>query len=364
MPERVVVAMSGGVDSSVALLKVLEAGYEAIGVTMKLWEYRDVGGQLLGESNCCPLEAINDAREVCVSLGVPHYTLDFQDVFRTQVVDNFVDEYLGGRTPNPCVRCNSYVKWDALIEQADQLGADKIATGHYARIEIGPDSRPRLLKGIDAHKDQSYVLWGITRDTLNRTLLPLGHMTKDQVRTEARDHSLATANVPESQDICFVPDNDYRRFLDENARDQLAEVGAGEIVDEGGRVMGGHPGYPFFTIGQRKGLGIAHPAPLYVKSLDPETNQVTVATRSALLGDTCEVNRVNWLVDPPTAPVQIHARIRYNSAGAPARLIPTADTFRLEFEQPQLAITVGQSAAFYDDDILMGGGVICRNLDT
>ena len=364
MPARVVVAMSGGVDSAVALLKVLEAGYEAIGVTMKLWEYRDVGGQLLGESNCCPLEAINDAREVCVSLGVPHYTLDFQDVFRAQVIDNFVDEYMAGRTPNPCVRCNSYVKWDALIEQADQLGAGKIATGHYARIETGPGGQPRLLRGIDAHKDQSYVLWGIPRDTLSRTLLPLGRMTKDQVRTEARDQGLVTADVPESQDLCFVADNDYRRFLDEQAGDRLAAVGAGEIVDEGGQVMGHHPGYPFFTIGQRKGLGIAHPEPLYVKSLDPATNQVVVADRSALWGDACGVDRVNWLVDPPTEPVWVQARIRYNAAGAPAQLIPAGDTIRLEFEQPQLAITVGQSAAFYDDDILMGGGVICRKLDT
>ena len=361
--ERVVVAMSGGVDSSVALLKVLEAGYEAIGITMKLWEYRAVGGELLGESNCCPVDAINDARDVCVSLGVPHYTLDFQDVFRTQVIDNFVEEYLGGRTPNPCVRCNSYVKWDALIDQADQLGADKIATGHYARIEADDDGQPRILKGADAHKDQSYVLWGIPRATLSRTLLPLGNITKDQVRQVAREHDLATAEVPESQDICFVADNDYRRFLQTQAEERLVGIGPGEIVDEGGHVMGQHPGYPFFTVGQRKGLGIANKEPLYVKSLEPAENRVTVAARPALLDSGCEVDSVNWLVDPPAAPLRIQARIRYNSAGAPARLIPTGDTVRLEFDQPQLAITVGQSAVFYDGDILLGGGVIRRKFD-
>ena len=358
MSSRVIVALSGGVDSSVALLKVLGAGYEAVGVTMKLWEYHDVGGRLIGESSCCPIEGINDARDVCISLGVPHYTLDFQDVFRTTVVDDFVDEYLKGRTPNPCVRCNSYVKWGALLDQADRLDAEKIATGHYARIETGPDGQPRLLKGVDARKDQSYVLWGIPRQTLARTLLPLGGMTKDQVRQAARDHGLATAEAPESQEICFVTDNDYRRFLNEYANGRLAEIGEGEIVDETGRLVGRHSGYVYFTIGQRRGLGIAHREPLYVKSLDPAGNRITVAPRSALLGSVCEVGNLNWLVDPPANPLHVHARVRYNSTGAPARLIPAGGTLRLEFEEPQLAITPGQSAVFYDGDVLMGGGVI------
>ena len=358
MPSRVIVALSGGVDSSVALLKILEAGYEAVGVTMKLWEYGVVGGRPVSESACCSVESINNARGVCVSLDVPHYTLDFRDVFRATVVDDFVDEYLKGRTPNPCVRCNSRVKWGALLDQANQLGAGMIATGHYARIETGPDGKPRLLKGVDASKDQSYVLWGIPRETLARTLLPLGGMTKDQVRQAARDHGLVTAEVPESQEICFVADNDYRRFLREYADGQLAEVGEGTIVNETGQVMGRHPGYVNFTVGQRRGLGIAHREPLYVKSLEPVANRITVAPRSALLGSTCEVGSLNWLVDPPAAPMQVNARIRYNSPGAPAQLMPDKKRVLLEFEKPQLAITPGQSAVFYDGDILMGGGVI------
>ncbi len=359
MSEHVIVAMSGGVDSSVALLKVLEAGHQAIGVTMKLWAYRDMGG-VTRESGCCPLEAINDAREVCVSLGVPHYTLDFQDVFRAQVVDNFVDEYLAGRTPNPCIRCNSLIKWDALIKQADQLGAGKIATGHYARIEPGPDRQPRLLKGVDARKDQSYALWGIPRDTLSRTLLPLGNMTKDLVREVAREHDLPTARTPESQDIRFVPDDDYRRFLSEYANGRLANIGEGEIVDEKGAVIGRHPGYAFYTIGQRRGLGIAHSEPLYVRELDPAANRITVAPQPALMSTICEVHQLNWLVNPPAGPVPVHAWVRYNSAGAPARLIPLGNAIRLEFQEPQLAITPGQSAVFYDGKVLLGGGIIRR----
>ena len=362
MSKRVIVAMSGGVDSSVALLKVLEAGYEAVGVTMKLWEYRDVGGHPpaggAGASNCCSVAAVNDAREVCVSQGVPHYTLDFKEVFRARVVDDFVSEYLAGRTPNPCVRCNSYVKWDALIVQAERLGADMIATGHYARIETGPAGEPRLLKGVDARKDQSYALWGIPRETLARTLLPLGRMTKEQVRRAAREHGLATADVPESQDICFVTDNDYRRFLSERANGRLSEAGAGEIVNEQGHVLGRHPGYAFFTIGQRRGLGIAGGQPLYVKSLDPAANRITVGPRSALLGSVCEVKQVNWLVEAPSAPRRVEAHLRYNSAGAPALLSPLDGEVRLEFEAPQLAITPGQSAVFYDGDVLLGGGII------
>ncbi len=364
MSTRVLVAMSGGVDSSVALLKVLEAGYEAIGVTMKLWEYRDVGGNLIGESNCCPVEAINDARDVCVSLGVPHYTLDFQDVFRALVVDNFVDEYLAGRTPNPCVRCNSFVKWDALITQADQLGAPFIATGHYARIDTGPDGTCRLLKGKDQSKDQSYVLWAIPRQTLDRTLFPLGQMTKPQVRQTAREHHLATAEAPDSQDICFVADGDYRRFLRENAPDRLAAVGIGEIVNEEGLVVGNHNGYPDFTLGQRRGLGLSNPEPLYVKALDPVQNRITVAPRAALFKTHCQVGQLNWLVESPSSEIQVMGRVRYNGSGAPARLIPNgATTVRLEFDEPQLAITPGQSAVFYDDQVLLGGGVIQAESD-
>lgn len=358
MPERAVVAMSGGVDSSVALLKVLEAGYDAIGVTMKLWEYRDTGGNLLGESTCCPVDAINNARDVCVSNGVPHYTLDFQEVFQQTVIDNFVEEYFRGRTPNPCVRCNSYVKWDALLRQADQLGAHIIATGHYARIADGSDGKPRLLRGKDPYKDQSYMLWGISRDTLARTFFPLGDMTKAQVRQTARDKDLISAETSESQEICFITDNDYARFLISQGNGRLPDLENGEIVDESGRVIGTHRGYPFYTVGQRRGLGIAHTEPLYVKELNPAANQIKVAPQASLYSTLCFVENLNWLVDEPSVPVQVHAQIRYNSAGAPARLTPEGNYFRLEFQEPQLAVTPGQSAVFYDNEVVMGGGII------
>jgi tRNA-specific 2-thiouridylase len=358
MPNRVIVAMSGGVDSSVALLKVLEAGYDAVGVTMKLWEYRDTGGNLLGESTCCPVEAINNAREICVSYGVPHYTLDFREAFQQTVIDNFVEEYFRGRTPNPCVRCNSYIKWDALLRQADQLGAQSIATGHYARIANGSDGKPCLLRGKDHHKDQSYMLWGINKDTLAQTLFPLGDMTKAQVRQIARNNKLITAEASESQEICFIADNNYARFLKSQGNGRLPDLENGEIVDELGKVIGSHRGYPFYTIGQRRGLGIAHTEPLYVKELNPAANQIRVAPQASLYSTLCYIENLNWLVDEPSEPVQVHARIRYNSVGAPAQLTPEGNRFRLEFQEPQLAITPGQSAVFYDHEVVMGGGII------
>ncbi|MCH8327438.1 MAG: chromosome segregation protein SMC [Candidatus Marinimicrobia bacterium] len=243
---------------------------------------------------------------------------------------------------------------------ADQLGADKIATGHFARIATGPGGQPQLLRGVDEHKDQSYVLWGIPRETLQRTLLPLGDMTKSEVRAVANAAGLATANVPESQDICFVTDNNYRRFLNEHASDQMAGVGPGSILDEGGVTIGTHPGYVNYTVGQRRGLGLSSPEPLYVKELDREHNTVTVAPQKALWGSQCQVRELNWLVDPPVESIMVHARVRYNSSGAAARLDLHHDTLQLQFEEPQLAITAGQSAGFYDGDVLMGGGVISR----
>lgn len=358
MNESVLVALSGGVDSSIALLKVLEEGYEAVGVTMKLWEYENVGGRPADDNGCCAPDSINAAREVCANLGVPHYTLDLQDVFRTTIIDTFIDEYLNGRTPNPCVLCNISLKWGALLEQADRLGIDKIATGHYARIISGPNGEPCLLKGKDPRKEQSYVLWGLPRSSLSRTILPLGEMTKSQVRKLARDRGLITADVSESQEICFVTDNNYRRFLSEHAGGRLADIGEGKIVDEKGLVVGLHHGYINYTIGQRRGLGIAHSEPLYVKAIDPIANQIIVAPRAELFESACDVGDLNWLVDAPTEPFSVHACIRYNSTGAIARLIPAGESVRLEFEEPQLAITPGQSAVFYNEDVVMGGGII------
>jgi tRNA-specific 2-thiouridylase len=357
MKDKVLVAMSGGVDSSVALLRVIEMGYDAIGVTMKLWEYRDVGGNLLEDSNCCSVGAINNAKLICDRMGVPHYTLDFTDVFRTTVVDNFADEYLAGRTPNPCVRCNSFVKWDAFIDQADQLGATYIATGHYANIHHFNGS-PFLKKGKDPLKNQAYVLWGIPLKTLSRTLFPLGELTKEEVRQIARDHNLETAEIPESMEICFVADNNYKRFLKDYSPDRLSKIGKGEIVDDIGEVVGEHSGYTNYTVGQRKGLGLSNPEPCYVSKIDPVSNKITVGKKDSLNKYRCNVSKENWLVDDITFPRRVHAQIRYNSPVVEAEIFKEEEVISVQFFNPQKAVTPGQSIVFYDHDTVLGGGII------
>ena len=362
MKDKVLVAMSGGVDSSVALLKIVEMGYEAIGVTMKLWEYRDMGGNLLEDSNCCSVGAINNAKLVCHRLGVPHYTLDFRDVFKKSVVDNFSDEYLAGRTPNPCVRCNSLVKWDAFIEQADKLGAAYIATGHYANVQRMNGSAV-LKKGKDPLKDQAYVLWGIPAHTLSRTLFPLGDLTKEEVRNIARKNEFETAEIPESMEICFVADNNYKRFLKDYSPKKMAKIGVGDILDEAGEVVGEHSGYTNYTIGQRKGLGLSNTEPRYVSKIDPAANQITVGKKDSLTEYTCEVSGINWLVENMTFPREIQAQIRYNSPGINATLSQNDGHISVKFAKPQTAVTPGQSIVFYRDDIVLGGGIIEKNID-
>lgn len=360
MPDKVLVAMSGGVDSSVALLKIVEMGYDAIGVTMKLWEYHDVGGNLLDDSNCCSVGAINNAKLVCDRLNVPHYTLDFTDVFQKSVVDNFADEYLAGRTPNPCVRCNSLVKWDAFVQQADKLGAAYIATGHYAKVQHLKGSSV-LKKGRDTLKDQAYVLWGIPAHTLSRTLFPLGDLTKEEVREIARKNKFETAEIPESMEICFVADNNYKRFLKEYIPEKMSKIGVGEIVDESGEVVGEHSGYTDYTIGQRKGLGLSTPEPRYVSNIDPSNNQIRIGKKESLTKDNCEVSGVNWLVDNMSFPCDIQAQIRYNSPVIAATIKQKDHQFSVEFAQPQIAVTPGQSIVFYKNDIVLGGGIIEKN---
>jgi len=362
MKDKILVAMSGGVDSSVALLKVIEKGYDAIGVTMKLWEYRDVGGNLLEDSNCCSIGAINNAKLVCDRMGVPHYTLDFTDVFRKTVVDNFADEYLAGRTPNPCVRCNSFVKWDAFIDQADQLGATYIATGHYANVQHLNGSS-YLKKGRDPLKNQAYVLWGIPVHTLSRTIFPLGELTKGEVRQIARDNNLETAEMPESMEICFVADNNYKRFLKDYSPERLSKIGQGDIIDETGEVVGKHSGYTNYTVGQRKGLGLSNPKPSYVSKIDPVTNQITASKKESLEQHSCTVSKMNWLVDNFTFPSRVHAQIRYNSPVVEAEIVKEENLISVRFFNPQTAVTPGQSIVFYDDDIVLGGGVINGIID-
>ena len=273
MSKRVLVAMSGGVDSSVTALLLKEQGYEVIGAHMKLWDYVDVGGDIYRDGRCCTIDSITDCRFVCDSIGAPFYVLNLSEDFKRDVIDNFAAEYRAGRTPNPCVRCNSEVKWDVFLQKADQLGCDFIATGHYAFIEQNSRGRWQIHKGIDKTRDQSYVLWGLSQEALSRTRMPLGVLHKSEVREVARKHNLRTAAKPESREICFVADNDYRRFLIEYEEKRGRRYEPGEIVHENGTVMGQHKGTAFYTVGQRKGLGVAQPTPLYVQKIDVERNR-------------------------------------------------------------------------------------------
>ena len=353
--KTVMVAMSGGVDSSVALIKILEAGYNAIGVTMKLSSHGTSTRQ--DDNSCCGVDEINGAKLVCDQLGVPHYTIDFQDVFKNTVIDNFAQEYLKGRTPNPCVRCNSYVKWDAFIEQADQLDADYIATGHYAIID-SYNNEPAIKQGVDSLKDQSYVLWGIPKSSIKRTLFPLGELTKNKVRDIARKYNLETAEKPESMEICFVADNNYNRFLNDYIPDEMNAIDSGNILNEDNEIVGQHNGYTNYTIGQRKGIGLSYPDPRYVKSIDSKTNSITISKKANLYREQCYVSGINWLISEPKLPLQAKSQIRYNSTQVNSEILENNGKIKVLFDIPQLAVTPGQSIAFYINDILIGGGVI------
>jgi len=317
-----------------------------------------VGGNLVNDTNCCSVETVKGAKLVCDRLDVPHYTIDFTDIFRKQVVNNFADEYLNGRTPNPCVRCNSFVKWEAFFEQAKRIGASRIATGHYARIEAD-EGVLYLKKGVDPLKDQAYVLWGIPRETLANTLLPLGGLTKPEVREIARKNGFETAETPESMEICFVADDNYKRFLKDFRPEEVSKITPGNII-ENGEVVGEHPGYINYTIGQRKGLGLSKPEPRYVKEIDPETNTITVGRKADLKVTGCYVSQVNWLIDKPVLPVRVMAQIRYNSKPAEAIVSEAGTRIRVEFSEPKLSVTPGQSIVFYKHDIVLGGGIIER----
>ncbi len=353
-------AMSGGVDSSVAAALLLEQGHKVIGVTMNLWEYDRVGGNINRDSGCCSVDTMDDARCVCSTLGVPFYVVNFREEFEAAVKKDFTDEYLAGRTPNPCVRCNTYIKWGALLDKAEELGATKIATGHYARSHFDAENgRYILRRGRDPKKDQSYALYGIKPRGLQRTLFPIGDFNKNEIREMARKFGLRTAEKAESQEICFIPENDYTRYL-QAQNPELASLAGGDIVNKKGEVLGHHKGFPFYTIGQRKGLGLSLPEPVYVTKIDAESNQVTVGANHDLENAGLLAGDVNWVsIAEPEDQISIEAKIRYNSPATPAMLqVLGSNQVRVIFAEPQRAVTSGQSVVFYDGDVVLGGGII------
>jgi tRNA-specific 2-thiouridylase len=352
MPEKVVVAMSGGVDSSVAALLLQQQGYDVVGVTMKLY---NLDGEDLPPNyqGCCTLDDVEDARSVCRKLGIPHYVLNTQREFQSEVVDYFTSEYQLGRTPHPCIACNDKIKFSHLMERAAVLEADYVATGHYAQIERTPGGIV-LKKAVDASKDQSYVLFGMGQEQLAHTLMPVGAYPKSEIRQMAEDAKLLNAAKPDSQDICFIPSGDYKAFL----KKRLDTV-PGDIVELDGTVVGRHEGIEYFTIGQRRGLGLAGGEPRYVIRLEPDSRRVVIGPESALMRDEMRVSAVNYpLGAVPEGPVEVDVKIRYKSSEAPAVLHPTGDGAIVRFTRPQRSVTPGQAAVFYQGDVLLGGGTI------
>lgn len=359
---KVLVAMSGGIDSTVTALMLHEQGYEVVGITMKTWDYSASGGSKK-ETGCCNLDSFNDARMAAVQHGFPHYILDIREEFGSFVVENFVDEYLAGRTPNPCVLCNTHIKWRALLKRADALGCEFIATGHYAQVRQYENGRFGISKGIDETKDQSYVLWGLQQDLLSRTLLPLGPYRKTEIRKLAEDFGYPElAKKSESYEICFVPDNDYRGFLKRKVEGLEEKVAGGSFVDKEGNILGQHKGYPFYTIGQRKGLDITFGKPVYVTAINPDTNTVVLGDEEDLEKEDMRVAKINWIkYDGLTEPVEALTKIRYKDKGSHSVLTPIGATdVSVQFFEKAKGIAPGQSAVFYDGDDVIGGGIIQR----
>jgi tRNA-specific 2-thiouridylase len=352
---RVLCGMSGGVDSSATAALLLEKGYDVVGVTLKLWPQDCVSR---AEDKCCGPQAVADARAVCDKLGIPYFLIDEAEEFQRRVVQYFANDYKAGRTPNPCVMCNQHLKFGSLLDRADRLGADYIATGHFARLEEDAfTGRTLLRRGQDTRKDQSYFLFSLRQEQLSRALFPLGDMSKRDTRDTARHCGLKTADKEESMEICFVPDNDYGAFLQ---KANLAHKHRGEIVDTAGRVLGHHDGIEFYTIGQRKGLRLSSPNPMYVLELDATTNRVVVGDGSTLDREEFTVQHCNWIPfeEPPTS-LEVTVKIRYNHPGTVATVFPSSKgTARVKLREPQRAVTPGQAAVFYQEDLVVGGGWI------
>lgn len=358
MPEKVVVGMSGGVDSSVAAYLLKQQGYDVIGVTMQIWQEEERSDE---DDGCCGLTAVDDARRVAAKLDIPYYVLNFKKEFKSKVIDYFIEEYLKGATPNPCIACNRYVKWESLLTKAMAIGADYIATGHYAKVTRHPETgRYTLALSETDGKDQTYALYNLTQFQLEHTLMPLGSYEKDEIRRIARDAGLMVADKPDSQDICFVPDRDYGTFISENTDVVIPE---GNFVDKSGNILGRHKGICNYTIGQRKGLGIALGVPAYVCSINPESNEVVLGSNEDLFKRDVLVRDFNWMAyEKPGEGSSIRAmgKIRYSQKMSPCTLTVAKDNVICEFDTPQRAVTPGQAAVFYVDGYVLGGGVIVR----
>lgn len=353
---KIVVGLSGGVDSSVAAWLLKEAGHEVIGVTMQIWQEEN---SLTQEENggCCGLSAVDDARRVAQMLEIPYYVMNFRSEFKESVIDYFVAEYMAGRTPNPCIACNRYVKWESLYHRARAIGADGIATGHYSRIVQLANGRFALQKSVTDAKDQTYALYNLTQEQLAHTMMPVGAYAKEEIRAIAAKLGLLVANKPDSMEICFVPDQDYAGFIEEYTGQKFPK---GNFVNTAGEVLGRHQGIIHYTVGQRKGLGIAMGQRMFVKEICPETNEVVLASDAELFSDVLYADRLNFMsIEALTEPMEVMAKIRYNHQGAMAKIeLMEEDKLKVTFSQPQRAITPGQAVVFYDGDIVVGGGTI------
>lgn len=354
--KKVVVGMSGGVDSSVAAYLLKEQGYEVIGVTMQIWQDTE---RLVQEENggCCGLSAVDDARRVAADLNIPYYVMNFKNEFKEHVIDYFVEEYLHGRTPNPCIACNRYVKWESLLKRSMDIGADYIATGHYARIEQLENGRYSLRRSATLVKDQTYALYNLTQEQLKRTLMPVGAYSKDEIRKIAENIDLKVASKPDSQDICFVPDGDYAAFIRENSDKEIPE---GNFVTAEGKILGTHKGITHYTVGQRKGLGLALGYPAFVIEIRPETNEVVIGTNEDSMTYYVRANQINFMsIEDLTKERRVFAKIRYNHKGAWCTVRKTGeDEILCTFEEKQRAVTPGQAVVLYDGEYVLGGGTI------